>query len=276
MVSREDGAYLDLDGLRTFYVKLGSGPPVVLIHGASPGASTLVAWKLNLEPLAAAGFTVYAYDQPGFGYTDNPQDYSLEYRVAHAKAFLDAMRLEQFHVVGNSVGGYIAARIALEDRRTGRFVTTTSGTLSPPGSPESQALGKQHGRDLAEYTPSLENMRELTSHTIYNQALVTDETVRERYEMSTGKNYEAQLHRRGAAGARPIHEELRNMPVKSLLLWGNNDAGVTVERGLLLFQSIPNAEFHIFDKCGHWVMWDHAERFNTLVADFLRARRREG
>src|SRR5712692_168461 len=212
MVSREDGAYLDLDGLRTFYVKLGSGPPVVLIHGASPGASTLVAWKLNLEPLAAAGFTVYASDQPGFGYTDNPQSYSLEYRVAHPKAFLDAMRLEQFHVVGNSVGGYIAARIALEDRRTGRFVTTTSGTLAPPGSPESQALGKQHGRDLAEYTPSLENMRALTSHTIYNQALVTDETVRERYEMSTGKNDEAQLHRRGAAAARPIHEELRNMP----------------------------------------------------------------
>src|SRR5207253_8468455 len=97
-------------------------------------------------------------------------------------------------------------------RRTGRFVTTTSGSLAPPGSPESQALGKQHARDLAEFTPSLENMRELTSHTIYNQALVTDETVRERHEMSIGKNYEAQRNRRGAAGARPIHEELRNMP----------------------------------------------------------------
>src|SRR5436190_23296472 len=124
MVTHDDGAYVDLDGLRTFYVKLGSGPPVVLIHGASPGASTLVAWKLNVEPLAAAGFTVYAYDQPGFGYTDNPRDYSLEYRVAHAKAFLEAMRLERFHVVGNSVGGYIAARIAVDDPRTRSFVTT--------------------------------------------------------------------------------------------------------------------------------------------------------
>jgi 2-hydroxy-6-oxonona-2,4-dienedioate hydrolase len=271
MVTQADGAYVDLDGLRTYYVKLGSGPPVVLIHGASPGASTLVAWKLNLEPLAAAGFTVYAYDQPGFGYSDNPRDYSLEYRVAHAKAFLEAMRLERFHVVGNSVGGYIAARIALEDPRARSFVTTTSGTLAPPGSAESQALGKQHARDLAEFTPGLENMRELTSHTIYNPALVTDETVRERHEMSVGKNYEAQRNRRAAAGARPIHDELRNMPVKSLLLWGNNDAGVTVERGLLLFQCLPNAEFHLFDKCGHWVMWDHAERFNSLVADFLHA-----
>jgi pimeloyl-ACP methyl ester carboxylesterase len=271
MVTPADGTYVDLDGIRTFYLKLGSGEPLVLIHGAAPGASSLVAWKLNLEPLAAAGFTVYAYDQPGFGYTDNPQDYSLEYRVAHAKMFLDAMRLERFHVVGNSVGGYIAARLALEDPRTGRFVTTTSGTLAPPGSPESQALGKQHGRDLAAYTPSLENMQEMTSHTIYNPALVTDELVRERYEMSAGKNFEAQQKRREAAGARPILDQLPNMQAKSLLLWGNNDAGVTVERGLLLFQLIPNCEFHLFDRCGHWVMWDHADRFNTLVADFLRA-----
>jgi pimeloyl-ACP methyl ester carboxylesterase len=271
MIKPEDGAHVDIAGIRTFYVKLGRGHPVVLIHGASPGASSLVAWKLNLEPLAAAGFTVYAYDQPGFGYTDNPTDYSIEYRLAHAKGFIDAMRLERLHVVGNSVGGYIAARIALEDPRTRSFVTTTSGTLSPPGSPESQALSKHHGRELAEYTPSLENMRAMTSKTIYNQELVTDEAVQERYEMSTGKNYEAQEKRRGAPGARPIHDQLRNMPVKTLLLWGNNDGGVTVERGLLLFQLIPSAEFHLFDKCGHWVMWDHAERFNSLVADFLRA-----
>jgi 2-hydroxy-6-oxonona-2,4-dienedioate hydrolase len=271
MITAEDGAYVDLDGIRTFYIKRGEGYPVVLIHGASPGACSLVVWKRNLEALAAAGFTVYAYDQPGFGYTDNPQDHSLEYRVAHAKAFIEAMRLERFHLVGNSVGGYVAARIALEDQRTGRFVTTTSGTLAPPGSADSEALGKQHSRDLADYTPSLEGIRELTSHTIYNQALVTDELVQERYAMSTGKNYEAHLQRRDAPRARPLREDLKRLSVKTLLLWGNNDAGVTVERGLLLFQLIPNAEFHLFDRCGHWVMWDHTERFNTLVADFLHA-----
>ena len=85
------------------------------------------------------------------------------------------------------------------------------GTLAPPGSAESQALGKQHGRDLAAYTPSLENMRELTSHTIYTRALVTDELVRERYEMSTGKNYEAQLQREQARGTRPILDQLRQL-----------------------------------------------------------------
>ena len=270
MITAADGAHVDLDGIRTFYVKLGGGHPVVLIHGAAPGASTLVVWKNNLAALAAAGYTVYAYDQPGFGLTDNPADHSLEYRVAHARAFVEAMGLERYHVVGNSVGGYVAARLALEDPRCGHFATTTSGTLAPPGSPASQALGQQHARDLAAYTPSLESMRELTSHTICNQALVTDELVRERYEMSAGKNYAAQLAREKVRGTRPILDRLGGLQNRALLLWGANDAGVTVERGVALFQLMPGAEFHLFDRCGHWVMWDHAERFNTLVADFLR------
>lgn len=43
------------------------------------------------------------------------------------------------------------------------------------------------------------------------------------------------------------------------------------ERGLLLFQLIPHAEFHLFDNCAHWVQWDRAERFNRIVSDFLRS-----
>jgi 2-hydroxy-6-oxonona-2,4-dienedioate hydrolase len=262
--------YLQVDGIRTFLVSAGTGHPLLLIHGASPGASSLVNWKLNLGPLAEAGFAVYAYDQPGFGFTENPADHSIEYRVRHAKALIDILHVERIHIVGNSVGGYIGARLALEDSRVKTFVTTTSGSLSPQGSAESQSLAKKHSEDLREYEPSLENMRKLTSGTIFNQELVTEELVRERYEMSIGKNYDAQVQRRSAARQRPVYDEMRQLRVKALLLWGKNDRGVSVERGLELFQRIPGAEFHLFDKCAHWVQWDQADRFNTLVADFLK------
>ena len=263
--------YIQVDGIKTFLATAGSGPPLILIHGASPGASSLVNWKLNLEPLAAAGFTVYAYDQPGFGYTDNPSDHSIEYRVSHAKALIDALKIERYHVVGNSVGGYIAARLALEDSRVKTFVTTTSGSLSPQGSAASQSLAQKHAADLREYEPSMANMRKLTFGTIFNKELVTEELVRERYEMSIGKNYDAQVQRRSAARQRPVSDELNQLPVRALLLWGNQDQGVSVERGVELFQRIPGAEFHLFDKCAHWVQWDQAERFNWLVSDFLRS-----
>ena len=213
-------AYIDADGLKTFYVKAGSGFPVVLFHGAAPGASAQVNWQLNIEPLAAAGFTVYAYDQAGFGRTENPADLSIEYRVNHAKAFIDALKLDRYHVVGNSVGGYIAARLALEDARVGKFVTTTSGTLAPKGSAESQVLGQKHSEELREYVPSVDNMRALTLGTLFRRELVTEELVRARHEMSIGKNQESAELRRGVKPPRPLFNELANVRTKTLLLWG--------------------------------------------------------
>jgi pimeloyl-ACP methyl ester carboxylesterase len=265
----ELGEYVIVEGLKTFYIKFGSGHPVVLFHGAAPGACSRVSWKLNIEPLAAAGFTVYAFDQPGFGHTDYPKDHSLEQRVAHARSFLNTLQLDRFHLIGNSVGAYIAARIALEDPRTGRLVLVSSGTIAPKGSAESEKLANRHSEELREYSPSIDNMRTLTMGTLFNKELVTEQLVQERYEMSTGKNFEAQLARRKTAAARPIHGELRNLKCKTLILWGNNDRGAAVERALLLFQLIPSSELHIFDRCAHWVQWDQAARFNQIVADFL-------
>jgi 2-hydroxy-6-oxonona-2,4-dienedioate hydrolase len=270
-MTNEKGSHITVDGLKTFFVKTGHGPAVLLVHGGSPGASALVNWKFNIEPLTAAGFTVYAYDQPGYGYSDNPKDHSMEYRVAHAKAFAEAVGLDRFYVIGNSQGSYVAARAALEHEGVGAFITTTSGSLAPKGSAESQALAKKHGEELRAYTPSMENMRKLTFGTVFNRDLVTEEAVRERYEMSAGKNFEAQKMRQAAPPAKPIREDLRRLKIKSLILWGNNDRGVSVERGILLFQLIPGAEFHLFDNCAHWVQWDQATRFNRIVTDFLKA-----
>jgi pimeloyl-ACP methyl ester carboxylesterase len=263
--------YLEVLGLRTFYIKVGDGQPVLLCHGGSPGTCSSVNWKLNFEPLAAAGFAVHAFDQPGFGLTDNPADYSLDFRFAHARAFVDTMKLESYHVMGNSMGAYLAARLAVEDQRAERLVLVSSNTLAPKGSPESQAKSKKHAEELRAYTPTYENMLKMTQGTLFRQNLVTEELVRERYEMSNGKRYEAQIERANAPKSKTLDDELGKLKSKTLILWGRNDHGTSLDQALLLFQKIPQAELHIFDQCAHWVQWDHAERFNTLVADFLKA-----
>ena len=264
-------SYLEVEGLRTFYIKAGGGHPIVLCHGGSPGTCSSVNWKLNIEPLAAAGFAVYAFDQPGFGLTDNPNDYSLDFRFAHARAFVDKMKIGRYHVMGNSMGAYLAARLALEDSRVERLVLVSSNTLAPKGSPESQAKSKRHAEELRAYTPSFENMMKMTQGTLFHQDLVTEELVRERYEMSTGKNYDAQLKRAGAARSKALEDELGNLKTKTLILWGKDDHGTSLDQAVLLFQKIPQAELHVFDHCAHWVQWDQAERFNNLVAEFLKA-----
>jgi pimeloyl-ACP methyl ester carboxylesterase len=263
------GTFLDVDGLRTFYIERGRGVPVVLVHGAAPGACTLVSWQPNLDPLAAAGFRVIAFDQPGFGLTDLPSDYSMEYRVAHAKAFLDTLGLDRYHLVGNSVGAYVAARLALEDPRVDRLVLISSSVLAPRGSAEADALAREHSAELRAFEPSLERVRAMTMKTLYSPDLVTEDLVQARFEMSSGPRYKAQIARRSAAPQRAILDQLPNITQKTLILWGNNDKGAAVERSLLLHQLIPGAELHIFDRCGHWVQWDQAKRFNRLVSDFL-------
>ena len=73
--------FVQIDGLKTRYIEDGAGPAVILLHGASLGSSADV-FERNLKPLAAAGVRAIAYDQPGFGLTDNPSDYSVAYRTS--------------------------------------------------------------------------------------------------------------------------------------------------------------------------------------------------
>lgn len=259
-----------MGGLETFYLRAGTGRPLLLIHGGSPGACSTVSWGRNIEPLAAAGFTVYAFDQPGFGRTEHPADFSLDYRISHARQFISALGLQTFHLVGNSMGAYIAAKLALEQgERAEGLVLVSSGTLAPPGLEQDRARSRRHAEKLREYRPSLENMRKLTMGTLWHRSLVTDDLVQLRHEMSIGRNFSAHVARGKVRGYEPIHEDLKNLKCRTLIFWGNNDEGATPERALLLFKAIPRAELHVFDECAHWVQWDQSARFNRLVADFL-------
>ena len=203
------GEFVEVEGLKTFYVHRGEGPPIIAIHGGSPGACALINWGANIEPLAALGFSVYAYDQPGYGYTDVPTDHSLEFRVRHAQAFIDALGLDRYHVMGNSQGSYIAARIALDDPKVDRLVLVSSGTLAPEGSEAAKQLSREHAEAIGSYEPGLDNMRKLSLGTIYHPELVTDEFVQLRYEMSIGSRFEASQARRGAG---PGHAHPRPAP----------------------------------------------------------------
>ncbi|MCZ6877364.1 MAG: alpha/beta hydrolase [Acidobacteria bacterium] len=268
-ISTEKGRFLKVEGLRTFYRQAGEGHPVLLIHGGAPGACSLVSWKRNIDSLAESGFAVYAVDQPGFGYTDVPTDHSIDFRITHARSFADELGLDRFHLIGSSVGAYIAARIALKDPRVRRLVFVSSSTLAPKGSGEATERAKRHSEKLRQFTPDLEKVRSMTLKTLFKRELVTEELVRERYQMSSGSRFKAILGRREAPSPKPIVEEIPKLTMRTLILWGNNDRGAAVERAFLLFQLLPNAELHVFNQCAHWVQWDQAERFNRLVADFL-------
>lgn len=101
----EIGETVLVDGIRTNFHDMGSGDPVVLVHGSGPGASAWANWRLTL-PALSEQFRVLAPDVFGFGYTERPGDarYDLDVWTGHLVGFLDALDLERVSFVGNSFG----------------------------------------------------------------------------------------------------------------------------------------------------------------------------
>jgi pimeloyl-ACP methyl ester carboxylesterase len=104
---------IELDGHRAHYLKAGSGPPVVLLHG---GASDSRDWP---ETMVALGhrFTCYAPDLPGFGKNErNEAGYYLSDFIEYIEEFIAALGLENTAVVGHSFGGRIGTGVAARGR----------------------------------------------------------------------------------------------------------------------------------------------------------------
>lgn len=116
--------YIDVDGLRTAYRRRGAGVPVVYLHG---GELTRL-WLPFVEELANV-HDVVAPEHPGFGDTPAPdtlEDFS-DY-ILHYDALLDALELEDVHLVGHSLGGWIAAELAVFYPRRFRSLTLITPT----------------------------------------------------------------------------------------------------------------------------------------------------
>src|SRR5205814_818513 len=103
----------------------------VLLHGASLGSSADV-FRRNLTPLAEAGFRAIAFDQPGFGLSDVPQDHSAAFRKKVMPKFADALGLRKLALVGHSQAGNPAVQLAQSvGRNFQAFVARTEAAEGP-------------------------------------------------------------------------------------------------------------------------------------------------
>jgi pimeloyl-ACP methyl ester carboxylesterase len=103
---------IDVGGLATHYLTAGEGLPLVLLHALGESA---LDWRWVLPALART-HRVYALDLPGFGYSAKPTtDYSPAFFAGFVSSYLDTLGLERTAVVGNSLGGLVALRLALSE-----------------------------------------------------------------------------------------------------------------------------------------------------------------
>jgi 4,5:9,10-diseco-3-hydroxy-5,9,17-trioxoandrosta-1(10),2-diene-4-oate hydrolase len=94
----------------------GSGTVVMFVHGSGPGASGYSNFKLNVPTFVDAGYRVVVPDLPGFGYSSKPTDldYTTDFFVEHLVGLLDALEVDRCTLIGNSLGGAISIRAALD------------------------------------------------------------------------------------------------------------------------------------------------------------------
>jgi pimeloyl-ACP methyl ester carboxylesterase len=265
--------FVQVDGLRTRYLEEGSGPPVILLHGASLGSSADV-WERNLAPLAGHGLRAIALDQPGFGLSDSPKDYSVSYRRNFILQFMDSVGLDKASLVGHSQAGGMAVALAFDrPERISKVIVVGSGSLLPP-LPEGGKQGAAEGEEGGNSEPTLDDTRALLEHNLFDHTLITAEALERRQRMSLGKNFQAFLERSkiprgGGKESVPVWERLHELPVPLLLIYGKQDRGSAAARAALLKERFPNLNVHLLDRCKHLVQWDSASEFVSLSGKFL-------
>ena len=274
--------FVTVQGLRTRYLEQGDGPPAILLHGASLGSSADV-WRRNLGPLAGEGVRVIAYDQPGFGLSDDPPDWGLGFRTSFILAFMDALGLERTSLVGHSQAGAMAVRLALThpDRVSGVVVLGTGSLLPPLPDAEGKKGGATEGEEGGDSEPTEAEARAVLEANLFNHALVTEEEVALRLSMSTGKNFRAFQARKSAGGAaragggqkdRPLWQRLTEVRQPLLMNYGRDDRGDAAKRAELAKRQFPGLDLHVVPDCKHLVQWDAADAFHRLAGPYLRGK----
>jgi 2-hydroxymuconate-semialdehyde hydrolase len=258
----------------TNYHDVGSGAPVLLIHGSGPGVSAWANWRLLL-PVLAQNRRVIAPDMRGFGFTERPANpaqagaYTMAGWVQQAVDLLDALKIERADLVGNSFGGALALALAIKHpQRVRRLVLM--GSVGVP-------FEITTGLDAVwGYTPSINTMRQLLDIFAFSRALVTDELAQLRYQASIQPGlqeafaamFPAPRQRWVDAMASP-EAAIRALPHETLVVHGREDQVIPLGNSLTLSQWIPQAQLHVYGQCGHWTQIEHAARFARLVENFL-------
>ncbi|MDW3688238.1 alpha/beta fold hydrolase [Cupriavidus sp. CV2] len=265
---------------RITYAVRGHGPDVVLLHGGGPGATGASNYSKNIDALARH-HRCWVIDFPGWGQSSKNLDAfgaqgPFQNGGRAVLAFLDAVGLARPHLIGNSFGGSAALCLAMDaPERAGKLVLMGPGGGVVPGATAPTEGIRQLLGYYLDYGPSLEKLEAFLSNLVYDQSLLTPELVRARFEASNTPEICANpplIPLPGGPGKETfisLDPRLAQLSHRALFVWGLQDK-VNPAAGMEPFRAMPNADFMLLSRCGHWAQWEHAERFNELVLSFLR------
>jgi len=255
--------YLMVGGVRTRYLRAGDpGKPVLmLLHGSGGHAE---AYIRNLAAHAEY-FWTWAIDMLGHGYTDKPgHPLEISHYVQHLMAVLRTIGVERASVSGESLGGWVAARAAVDHPDVvDRLVLNTAGG--------SQA-------DPAE-NPTWDTVQARIKWLMADKSKDYDDLVASRQRIYRQPGFVAAMRDIMALQDPEIRarnilgpDEYGAITAPTLVLWTSDDPTADVTEGRRIASMIPGARFEVMPGCGHWPQYEDAKTFNRLHLDFLLGR----
>ena len=259
-------------GMNVHYRDEGTGPVVVLLHGAG---SSLHSWDGWVEAMRH-DFRTIRLDLPGFGLTGpNPEgDYRIERYVDFLHAFCASLNIDNYHLAGHGLGGQIAWNYALHHPQAVQKLVLVSASGYPGGATATSPLNVVTDVPGADWLVGVMTPRSTTVETLEasfgNPALIDTRLVDRYYELARhpGNRRAAMLRLRDAASER--NGDPRNLEQPTLILWGMDDRRVALADGRGFVDEIPDARLVTYPGVGHLVIEELPGQSARTALTFLR------
>ena len=266
--------WLQVGGRRMNLIDIGEGPAVLMVHGL---AGSWQNWLENIPHLAAS-HRVIAMDLPGFGYSEMPAgELSISGYARCLDEMCEQLEIEQAAVVGNSMGGFVGADMAIaHPHRVSKLVLVAAAVMwnerrrARPLTTLAEVTGA--------YTAVLATQFRQAASRPRVRAGALAQVVRYPRRIPPPLAYELLRHvgtpeAFGAAISALFSYKLRDrlpeIACPTLVVWGTHDALVPVKHARAIADAIPDSRVEIFPDTGHVPMLERPARFNALLDEFL-------
>jgi pimeloyl-ACP methyl ester carboxylesterase len=250
---------LKIDGVDTTVYAGGAGEPLLFLHGAGTfhGFEFAKSW--------ADRYRVFHPYHPGFGESgDDPKMDTFPAYVMHYVQLLDALGLDKVHLVGFSLGGYLAAQFASQQRERVKTLTL----VAPPG--------------MRSATHPAPDLLAVPGDQVVGMLASNFEVLKPWLPTGPDPDFMAARYRETTTVARLLWEKpfdpkllryLHRISAPTLIVWGDEDRLVPVQHAELWTAAIPGSRVEVFKGAGHLVL-DEKPEAAAAVADFVGARER--
>ncbi len=258
-----DSKFTTFEDHKVHYLEAGSGFPILLLHGVGPGTSIAANFAPVLEPLSRR-FHIFGMDLIGFGQSDRNSRrpfFDVDLWVRQAEAMLALMPAGPVGIIGHSMGGAIALKVAARNERIVKAMTSCGvGSAYPI----TRALS-----DFWSVPADRGAMRTVMGRMMYSAASVTDQMIEDRWKLLNQPGYPeyfselfAQPQQRLLDMAVLSDDEIGRIKASVVMLHGRDDQPCPPDMTtLVLSRKLPQADVHLLGRCGHNLPRERTDAF---------------